>query len=546
MAGISDVFGRLQPGAGVVERRGPDPQGADVRADQRRGQPRRGRQGVLVVPRRYAEQRLAPLALPLPAGRVSLRGPDRGERPAVQAGAGVRAARHRHLRRRPLLDRRGRLREGRSDRRADADHGPQRGARGGDAPRAADDLVPQQVVVRPGRPPADAGGRGRRVADPASHPELGDYELHVGAGPDGAPPELLFCENETNAPADLRRRRRPRRAQGRHQRPRRERRADRQPGRDRDQGRRMVPPRRSRPGETRGDPAAAPAPAPGARRPAEAVDPAELLGAGVRRPRWRPREAEADEFYAELGAAGRDRRRGTIMRQAFAGMLWSKQYYGYDVARWLDGDPAAAAARRAADRAQRGLAPLRRRGHPVDARPVGVPLVRGLGPRLPHGHARPRRPGVREVPAARHVPGVVPASQRRPAGLRVGVRRRQPAGPCLAALAVWQIDGRRDTEFLQRIFHKLLLNFTWWLNRQDAEGNDLFSGGFLGLDNIERVRPLAHARRRPARAVRRHGMDVAYCLSMLRMARSLAERDPAYRGPPGHVPRARGPNRRGP
>ena len=73
MAGMTDVFNRLSLALVAVERQRPDPQGADVRADQRRGQPRRGRQGVLVVPRRRPEQRLAALALPLPAGRVPVR-----------------------------------------------------------------------------------------------------------------------------------------------------------------------------------------------------------------------------------------------------------------------------------------------------------------------------------------------------------------------------------------------------------------------------------------------------------------------------------------
>ena len=106
---------RLQPAvarAHAVERPGPDPQGADVRTGRPRGQPRRGRQGILVVPRRRPEQRLAALALPLPAGCLPVRRPDRDQPRAVQARARVRADRHRHLRRRPLLDRRGPLRQG--------------------------------------------------------------------------------------------------------------------------------------------------------------------------------------------------------------------------------------------------------------------------------------------------------------------------------------------------------------------------------------------------------------------------------------------------
>ena len=78
-----------------------------------------------------------------------------------------------------------------------------------------------------------------------------------------------------------------------------------------------------------------------------------------------------------------------------------------------------------------------------------------------------------------------------------------------AALQVWQIDGRAaTTTFLERIFHKLLMNFTWWVNREDADGNDLFEGGFLGLDNIGAFdRSHLPPGGRPG-AVRRHGLDV--------------------------------------
>ena len=130
MAGFSDIEQRLCLVAGAVERPGPDPQGADVRPDRRPGQPRRGRQGLLVVPRRRSEPRLEPLALPLPADGVPLRRPARRERAARQARSGVRAARHRRVRRRPVLDRRGRLRQGRCRRRDDGGPGDERRARG--------------------------------------------------------------------------------------------------------------------------------------------------------------------------------------------------------------------------------------------------------------------------------------------------------------------------------------------------------------------------------------------------------------------------------
>ena len=135
------------PRALALERPRPDPQGADLRPHRQPGQPRRGRQGVLVVPRRAPEPRVEPLALPLSAGRVPLRRPRRRERAPRQARPRVRAARHGRVRRRPLLDRRGRLREARSARPADVDLGQERRARDRHAARAADRLVPQHVVV---------------------------------------------------------------------------------------------------------------------------------------------------------------------------------------------------------------------------------------------------------------------------------------------------------------------------------------------------------------------------------------------------------------
>ena len=122
--------------------------------------------------------------------------------PPVQARAGVRAARHGHLRRRPLLDRRGPLRQGRPRRHPDAGHRPQRGPRDGHAACAADALVPQHLVVGPerGRRPAlDARPDGDAIAADARRAR----RLHARSSapaPDGSAPELLFCENETNAP----------------------------------------------------------------------------------------------------------------------------------------------------------------------------------------------------------------------------------------------------------------------------------------------------------------------------------------------------------
>ena len=142
---------RALPRAGPVERHGPDPQGADVRPGRPRGQPRRGRQGVLVVPRGLAEPRPAALALPLPAGRVPVRTADRARSRA--AGPRARAARHRGLRRRPVLVGRRHLRQGDAHRGADAGRRREPRPGRGDHRRAAHAVVPQHLVLGGGRTP---------------------------------------------------------------------------------------------------------------------------------------------------------------------------------------------------------------------------------------------------------------------------------------------------------------------------------------------------------------------------------------------------------
>ena len=136
---------RALPRARALERRGPDPEGADVRPHGPAGKPWRGRQGVLVVPRGPAEPRAPALALPLPAGRLPVR---RAHPPrSWPQRSRARAARHRRVRRRPLLVGRRHLREGLADGDPRSDRGREPRGRGGDAGGAADALVPQHVVV---------------------------------------------------------------------------------------------------------------------------------------------------------------------------------------------------------------------------------------------------------------------------------------------------------------------------------------------------------------------------------------------------------------
>ena len=152
-------------------------------------------------------------------------------------------------------------------------------------------------------------------------------------------------------------------------------------------------------------------------------------------------------------------------------------------------------------------------GSALDARQVGVPLVRGVGPRVPLHPAGAGRPGVRQAAAHAARARVVHAPERADPGLRVAARRREPAGarvggvPRLPDRAAH--DRARATARSSRaIFLKLMLNFTWWVNRKDTSGRNVFEGGFLGLDNIglfDRSKPLPGRRRRSSRPTRRAG-----------------------------------------
>lgn len=309
-----------------------------------------------------------------------------------------------------------------------------------------------------------------------SHPSLGELELLTGPGPDGTLPSLLFCENETNT----------QRLYG-------------------VAGSTQYPKDGINDHIVTGAPTVDPAQrgtkcaawyrvdvAPGATaelrlrlRPAgSGADTATALGPEYDEV-FRTRRAEADEFYADLTPMAASPDEAMVMRQAFAGMLWSKQLYYYDVARWLDGDPGQPVPLGlAAHRAQSPMAQFQRLRRDVDAGQVGVPLVRLLGPRLPLHRARACRPGVCEESVAAGVSRVVPAPERRAPAYEWDFGDVNPPVQVYAALEVWAIDGGRDLDFLSRIFDKLLVNFTWWVNREDADGSNLFEGGFLGLDNI--------------------------------------------------------------
>ena len=197
------------------------------------------------------------------------------------------------------------------------------------------------------------------------------------------------------------------------------------------------------------------------------------------------RRAEADEFYAELTPQRASADEAAVMRQAFSGMLWSKQLYNYDVARWLDGDPA-----------QPAPPPARRGGRNARWRNFNAFDIMSMPDKWEYpwfaawdlafhcvalAHVDPGFAKYQLILLCRewfqHPNGALPAYE-------WDFGDVNPPVQAWAALEVFAIDGGRDLDFLSRIFDKLLVNFTWWVNREDAEGNNLFEGGFLGLDNI--------------------------------------------------------------
>ena len=243
---------------------------------------------------------------------------------------------------------------------------------------------------------------------------------------------------------------------------------------------------------------------------------------------------EADEFYAALAPANVSEDARMVQRQAFAGLLWSKQFYHYDVDRWLKGDPA-------------GPEPPKARlhgrnadwTHLYNADVISMPdkweypwyAAWDLAFHcLPIALVDPRFAKDQLVLMLRewymHPNGQIPAYE-------WALGDVNPPVHAWAAWRVYKIEKKRkgvgDRIFLERVFHKLLLNFTWWVNRKDAEGKNIFQGGFLGLDNIgvfDRSKPLptgGHIEQSDATSWM--GM---YCLNMLSIALELAREDRAY------------------
>jgi hypothetical protein len=259
-----------------------------------------------------------------------------------------------------------------------------------------------------------------------------------------------------------------------------------------------------------------------------AADPADL-GSGFD-PIVRARKREADEFFAELQPTPCTDAEARMLRQAIAGLLWSKQFYHYDIERWLTGDPT-------------GPAP-----------PTGRGDIRNGGWRHLNNHDVLLMPDTWEYPwyaswdlafhcvVAAHVD---PTFAKRQLLLLLREWFMHPNGQlpayewnfgdvnppvhAWAVLRVFEIAGGDDYDFLERAFHKLLLNFTWWVNREDHDGNNLFQGGFLGLDNIG---PFDRSKLSPDAGMLEQSDGTAwmamYCLDLLDIALTLAAQDKTY------------------
>jgi len=243
---------------------------------------------------------------------------------------------------------------------------------------------------------------------------------------------------------------------------------------------------------------------------------------------------EADDFYQTVIPKDLSDDARLVMRQAFAGMLWSKQYYHYVIEQWLDGDPATP--KPSKERVQGRNHEWK---HLYNADVISMP-------------DKWEYPWYAAWDLAFHcVPLALVDSEFAKSQLILMLREwyMHPNGqlpayewafgdvnPPVHAWAAWRVykiekkrRGVGDTVFLRRVFQKLLLNFTWWVNRKDAEGMNIFEGGFLGLDNIgvfDRSAPLPTG----GHIAQSDGTSwmAMYALNLLAIAMELAKEDPSY------------------
>ena len=246
------------------------------------------------------------------------------------------------------------------------------------------------------------------------------------------------------------------------------------------------------------------------------------------------RKAEADEFYRTVIPETVTADRSQIMRQALGGLMWSKQFYHYDVNRWIKGDPAGPDVPK-----ERVSGRNHEWHHLYNADVISMPdkweypwyaawdlAFHCVALAIVDADFAKEQLLLMTREWYMHPNGQLPAYE-----WAFG-----DVNPPVHAWAAWRVykvemkrRGEGDRKFLERIFQKLLLNFTWWVNRKDTEGRNVFQGGFLGLDNIgvfDRSAPLptgGHIEQSDGTSWM--GM---YCLNMLAIALELARENSAY------------------
>ncbi|MDB5319307.1 MAG: hypothetical protein JWN40_938 [Phycisphaerales bacterium] len=247
------------------------------------------------------------------------------------------------------------------------------------------------------------------------------------------------------------------------------------------------------------------------------------------------RQREADKFYNAIHPENATDEERRVQRQAFAGMLWSKQFYAYDVHAWLHGDPA-------------GPPPpqerLARRNK--DWEHLSTADVFSMPDKWEYPwfaawdlafHVIPL--AMIDVDSAKHqLELIISEKLQHPNGQIPAYEWEfsdvNPPVQAWAAFRVYNIEKhangeKGDRQFLERCYHKLLLNFTWWVNRKDSQGRNIFQGGFLGLDNIsvfDRSKPLPDGGYlEQADAT---GWMALFCLNMMAIGLELAQEDQVY------------------
>jgi hypothetical protein len=242
----------------------------------------------------------------------------------------------------------------------------------------------------------------------------------------------------------------------------------------------------------------------------------------------------ADDFYETVQKDIKSEEEKAIQRQAFAGMMWSKQFYYYNIEQWMNGDPKMPFEFRG--RAFERNSPWK---HAYMANILSMPdkweypwfaawdlafHTATLARIDPDFAKRQLAVVLREY--YMHPNGQIPAYE----------WNFSDVNPPVHAWATWKVyeidkemnDGKGDVVFLERIFHKLLLNFTWWVNQKDEDGNNIFGGGFLGLDNIgvfDRNAQIPGVKLQQADAT---GWMAIYTLNMLKIACEISLERPAY------------------